>query len=501
MGVKRFFLKVFSFTLGTLISRITGLFREMVFAFLFGASYATDCFNVAFRIPNLLRDMFSETALSAAFVPTFCEKMKKGEKKELFLFASNVLNFLLLAVGGLTLLLIIFAPYVVKIISLGFSKESTKYLLTLKLTKIMLPFLFFISLASWAMGILISYGYFFISAFASSVFNIISLLIPLTTYSLFLKAHLEPIFSMAYGVLFGSIFQFLFLLIFLKKTGYCYYLYLNLADASFKRVIKLYLPMLLGLAAYQINFFVNTILITFLEEKSITYLNYAYRIMHLPAGLFGVAVGSVSLCEFSLTEKEKLKEELFYPIKINTLIILPITLIFIILSLPLTQILYQRGRFTFTDSYYTAIALSLYSLLIFPSSLVRVFAAYFYSLKDTKTPAFIGFLSVALNIFLNLFLMKKIGFKAFPISSSIATFLNATLLYLLLKKKEKINIFKERKKFFLKILLLLIPFAFLNYFSFKFFTFLKLPLSLALPFTFIIALTYLYPFLKKEGLF
>ena len=212
MGVKRFFLKVFSFTLGTLISRITGLFREMVFAFLFGASYATDCFNVAFRIPNLLRDMFSETALSAAFVPTFCEKMKKGEKKELHLFASNVLNFLLLAVGMLTLLLIIFAPYVVKIISLGFSKESTKYLLTLKLTKIMLPFLFFISLASWAMGILISYGYFFISAFASSVFNIISILIPLITYSLFLKAHLEPIFSMAYGVLFGSIFQFLFLL-------------------------------------------------------------------------------------------------------------------------------------------------------------------------------------------------------------------------------------------------------------------------------------------------
>jgi putative peptidoglycan lipid II flippase len=501
MGVKRFFLKVFSFTLGTLISRITGLFREMVFAFLFGASYATDCFNVAFRIPNLLRDMFSETALSAAFVPTFCEKMKKGEKKELFLFASNVLNFLLLAVGGLTLLLIIFAPYVVKIISLGFSKESTKYLLTLKLTKIMLPFLFFISLASWAMGILISYGYFFISAFAQTVFNIISILIPLITYSLFLKAHLEPIFSMAYGVLFGSIGQFLFLLIFLKKTGYCYYLYLNLADASFKRVIKLYLPMLLGLAAYQINFFVNTILITFLEEKSITYLNYAYRIMHLPAGLFGVAVGSVSLCEFSLTEKEKLKEELFYPIKINTLIILPITLIFIILSLPLTQILYQRGRFTFTDSYYTAIALSLYSLLIFPSSLVRVFAAYFYSLKDTKTPAFIGFLSVALNIFLNLSLMKKIGFKAFPISSSIASFLNATLLYLLLKKKEKINIFKERKKFFLKILLLLIPFAFLNYFSFKLFSFLKLPLSLALPFTFIIALSYLYPFLKKEGLF
>uniref|UniRef100_A0A7V3ZV01 Probable lipid II flippase MurJ n=1 Tax=candidate division WOR-3 bacterium TaxID=2052148 RepID=A0A7V3ZV01_UNCW3 len=502
MGAKRFFLKVFSFSFGTLISRITGLFREMVFAFLFGASYATDCFNIAFRIPNLLRDMFSETALSAAFVPTFCEKMKKEEKKELSLFASNILNFLLLSVGMLTLLLILFAPYVVKIISLGFTKETPKYLLTLKLTKIMLPFLLFISLASWAMGILISYGYFFISAVASAVFNIVSILIPLFTYSIFLKAHLEPIFSMAYGVLFGSIFQFLFLLIFLKKTGYQYYFHLNLADADLKKVIKLYLPVLLGLAAYQINFFINTILITFLEEKSITYLNYAYRIMHLPAGLFGVAVGSVSLQEFSLTEKEKLKENLFLPIKINTLILLPITLVFILLSSPLTRLLYERGRFTSTDSYYTSIALFLYSFLIFPSSLGRIFASYFYSLKDTKTPALISFFSVSLNILLNLILMKKIGFKAFPVSASISSFSQATLLYLLLKKKEKINIFnKERKKFFFRIIILLIPFSFIIYFSFRFFEFLKLPLFFSLIFTLILAFLYLFPLLKKERLF
>lgn len=502
MLFKSFFLKVFSFTFGTLISRLTGLLREMVFAFLFGASYATDCFNVAFRIPNLLRDMFSETALSAAFVPTFCEKMKKEEKKELSLFASNILNFLLLAVGSLTLLLIFLAPYFVKIISLGFEKESLKYLLTLKLTKIMLPFLLFISLGSWAMGILISYGYFFISAVASAVFNIISILIPLLTYSLFLKANLEPIFSMAYGVLFGSLFQFLFLLIFLKKTGYQYYFYLNLTDPDFKRVIKLYFPVVFSLAAYQINFFINTILITFLEEKSITYLNYAYRIMHLPAGLFGVAVGSVSLQEFSLAEKEEIKENIFLPIKINTLIILPITLIFLLLSLPITQLLYQRGRFTFTDSYYTSIALFLYSFLIYPSSLSRVFSAYFYSKKDTKTPALISFLSVALNITINLILMRKIGFKAFPLGATIAAFFQAILLYLLLKKKEKISIFnKERKRFFFKILILLIPFSFIIYLSFKAFFLLKLPLFFSLTFTFLIAFAYLFPLLKKEGLF
>ncbi|MEO0113269.1 MAG: murein biosynthesis integral membrane protein MurJ [candidate division WOR-3 bacterium] len=503
MEFKRFFLKVSSFTVGTLISRITGLLREMVFAYLFGASYATDCFNVAFRVPNLLRDMFSESALSAAFVPTFCEKMKKEEKKNmspsLSLFASNVLNFLILIVGSITLLLIIFSFYVVKIISFGFSQNPTKFTLTLSLTKIMLPFLFFISLASWAMGILIAYGYFFVSAVSSAIFNIFSILIPIFTYTIFLKLNYEPILSMAYGVLFGSIFQFFFLLIFLKKLGYKYYFYLSLKDEALRRVFKLYLPVIFGLAAYQINFFVNTILITFLEEKSITYLNYAYRVMHLPAGLFGVAVGSVSLQEFSLSEREELKDNIFLPIKINILLLLPATLIFIILSLPITRILYERGRFSFTDSYYTAIALSLYSFLIFPSSLVRVFASLFYSLKDTKTPALIGFLSVFLNILLNLILMRKIGFRAFPISASIAAIFQTSLLYSLLKKRIGIKIINnETKEFFKKTLYFLIVFSLALYFLYKIFNLLKIPFILSFILTIIISsFIYLY-FLRKN---
>lgn len=502
MEFKRFFLKVSSFTVGTLISRITGLLREMVFAYLFGASYATDCFNVAFRIPNLLRDMFSESALSAAFVPTFCEKMKKEEKGKmtpsLSLFASNVLNFLILVVGLLTLLLMVFSFYVVKIISFGFAQNPTKFVLTLGLTRIMLPFLFFISLASWAMGILIAYGYFFISAVSSAVFNIFSILIPLFTYTIFLKLNYEPILSMAYGVLFGSIFQFLFLLIFLKKLGYKYNFHLSLKDEALKRVFKLYLPVIFGLAAYQINFFVNTILITFLEEKSITYLNYAYRVMHLPAGLFGVAVGSVALQEFSLLEREEIKDNISVPIKINTLLLLPASLLFIILSLPITRLLYERGKFSFIDSYYTAIALSLYSFLIFPSSLVRVFASLFYSLKNTKTPAIIGFLSVFLNISLNLILMRKIGFKAFPISASTATFFQAGLLYLLLKKRIGIKIITtETKGFFLKNLIFLILFSLSLYFPFRFFNMLKFSYFLSFLLTLFIGSVIYFYFIKK----
>ncbi|MCS7249497.1 MAG: murein biosynthesis integral membrane protein MurJ [candidate division WOR-3 bacterium] len=506
MEFKKFFLKVSSFTLGTLISRITGLFREMVFAYLFGASYATDCFNIAFRIPNLLRDMFSESALSAAFVPTFCEKMKGKEKRNmdysLSLFASNVLNFLILIVGIITLLLILFSFYVVKIISFGFAQDLIKFNLTLNLTRIMLPFLFFISLASWAMGILIAYGYFFVSAVSSAIFNILSILIPLFTYTLFLKLNYEPILSMAYGVLFGSLFQFLFLIIFLKRLGYRYYFYLSLKDEALRKVFKLYLPVIFGLAAYQINFFVNTILITFLEEKSITYLNYAYRVMHLPAGLFGVAVGSVALQEFSFSEKEEIKDNIFVPIKINTLLLIPASLIFIILSLPITRILYERGRFSFADSYYTAIALSLYSLLIFPSSLVRVFASLFYSLKNTKTPALIGFLSVFLNISLNLLLMRKIGFKAFPISASLATFFQAIILYFLLKKKVGIKIInKETKGFFLKTSYFLILFSLSLYFFYHFFNFLKISYILSFFLTLLISGFIFLSFLKKMQIF
>lgn len=501
MQFKSFFLKVSSFTIGTLISRITGLLREIVFAYLFGASYATDAFNVAFRVPNLLRDMFSESALSAAFVPSFCEKMKKEEKKnmtkELSLFASNLLNLLILFVGMITLFLIIFSPYIVRIICLGFLENPIKFNLTLNLTRVMLPFLFFISLSSWVMGILISYGRFFISAVCSAIFNIFSILIPLLTYTLFLRLKLEPILGMAYGVLIGSIFQFLFLLIFLKKTGYRYYLYLSFSDPELKKVYRLYFPVVIGLAAYQVNFFVNTVLVTFLEEKSITYLNYAYRVMHLPAGLFGVAVGSVALAEFSFLEKRELKNNIFLPIKINITLLLPAALTFMILALPITRLLYERGRFTYQDAYFTAIALFLYSFLIFPSSLVRIFASAFYSLKDTKRPALVGFLAVFINIILNLYLMGKIGFKAFPISASIASFFQAIFLYILLKKRTQINIFnKETKGFFLRISIYLGLFSLLVYFSNKFFNFLRLPFILTLLFPFLFFLFILRATLK-----
>ncbi len=428
--------KVSSFTIGTLISRITGLLRESVFAYLYGASTSTDAFQVAFRIPNLLRDLFSEAALSASFVPTFVGKIKrKDSAEELWRFASNLFNLILIFVGGIVLLAILCSPAIVNLLGMGYKNIPQKIELTTALTRLMFPFLLFVSLASLMMGILFSFGNFFIPSIAPSFFNIISIIIPLITFKIFLASGKDPIYAMAYGVLFGALFQLLCQIPALRSKGFNYKLYLNLKDSEARRVFTLWIPMVFGLAAYQINFAVNTFLITFLAEKSITYLNYAYRIMHLPAGLFGVAVGTVALQEFSLVAKDEFQNKIDEALRLTAILTLPVSAILIALAYPVSQLLYERGQFTNIDTLYTSKALFLYTFAVFPSACVRTFAASFYSLKDTKTPAFIAIFIVALNIFINLKLMKILGYLSFPLATSLVSTLNAILLYTFLQRR------------------------------------------------------------------
>ncbi len=462
--------RVGSFTLGTLISRITGLARESVFAYLYGASMATDAFQVAFRIPNLLRDLFSEAALAASFVPTFCEKIKRQEREEdLWRFASNLGNLILIFVGGIVILAILFSPGIVNIIGMGYKNILGKIELTTALTRIMFPFLLFVALASLVMGILFSFGNFFIPSVSPAFFNIISILIPLFTFKVFLSMGKDPIYGMAYGVLLGAVFQLLCQIPALRRQGFRYKLYLSLQDAETRRVFALWVPMVFGLAAYQVNFAVNTFLITFLEERSITYLNYAYRVMHLPAGLFGVAVGTVALQEFSMVAKEELKERIDGALRLASVLTLPVSAILIGLAYPVTQLLYERGRFTNLDTLYTSQALFLYTFSVFPAACVRTFASSFYSLKDTKTPALIAVGIVALNILLNLSLMGRLRYLAFPLTLSLVSYLNAGLLYFLLQKRVGVLLGRDFLIFFVKVLSLSLFFGFFAYYGFLFF--------------------------------
>ncbi len=427
-----------AFTIGTAISRILGLIRESVFAYLYGAGRSTDAFNAGFRIPNLLRDLFAETALSAAFVPILSAEKNKGKENQNFL-ASNVFNVLILVVGITVLLGIIFAPYIVQVIAFGFGKIPHKLELTSHLTAVMFPFLLFIALAAWAMGYLNTEREFFIPSLAPAFFNILSIATPIVLFLYLQKRGVDPIFGMAIGVLLGGLFQFLIQIPMLFKKGFHYKFYLNLRDPNIRKIFLLFIPVAAGLAASRINVAVDTILISFLQEKSMTWLNYAFRIMHLPLGLFGIAVGTVALPTISKFVIEKnlpeVKSTLFDSLKLVLFLTISTSIIIAFLALPITRLIYERGRFTPLDTLATTQALILYILGVPFAAGLRNVAAVYYAYKDTKTPMVASFIAVAINIVLNLTLMRIIGFRAFPLSTTVSSFINIYILFRYLPKK------------------------------------------------------------------
>lgn len=420
-----------SFTIGTTVSRLLGLAREMVFAHLFGSSRSTDAFNAAFRIPNLLRDLFAETSLSAAFVPVLTDEKGKG-KPQANLLASNIFNTLLLVVGFLTILGMIFCRPVASLVAMGFSQIPEKLSLTASLTFITFPFLLFVSLAAWAMSYHNTEGSFFVPSVAPAFFNVFSIAVPLAMFGWYTARGGDPIFGAAIGVTVGGLMQFFIQVPGVFRRGYRYCFYLNWRDPQFRKVMALFIPVAIGLAGSRINVFVNTILISYLAERSMTWLNYAYRIMHLPLGLFGLAVGTVALPRFSRlvleNNADELKRSLIDSLKMVFFLTVPSSLLIASFAYPLTRLIYQRGQFLATDTIAVSQALILYVLGIPFISALRSVASVFYAHKDARAPMYASFTSIALNIVLNLALMKPLGFKAFPLSASVASVANIYIL-------------------------------------------------------------------------
>ncbi|MEO0085191.1 MAG: murein biosynthesis integral membrane protein MurJ [candidate division WOR-3 bacterium] len=434
----RFTRRVGLFTVGTLVSRILGVVRESVFAYLFGAGMATDAFNVAFRIPNFLRDVFAESALSAAFVPAFVESLNKEDRQRTWRFASAVVTVLGLALSILVILGIIFAPQVVRVVALGFADEPAKFNLTVVLTRIMFPFLLFVALAAWAMGVLNACGTFFTPAVAPAAFNVFSAVVPLISYGWLRSRGVNPIAGMAWGVTIGAAAQFLIQVPHLFRHGFRFRPLLDLGDERLRRVFTRWIPVVLGFASWQVSALVNTFLLAFLPEGSVTWVNYAYRIQHLPAGLFGVAIGAVALAEFShaaSSSADLVRQRFRHAMGLVSVLTLPAALILLALSVPVVRLVYQHGRFTAMDTAFTAQALALYSLGIWAAAAARNCAAGFFSLGDTRTPAIAAAGSVLLNIVLNLVLMRIIGFLSFPLVTSLTQFAYFGLLFLLLRRR------------------------------------------------------------------
>jgi putative peptidoglycan lipid II flippase len=427
-----------SFSIGTGISRIFGLGREIIFAHLFGAGTATDAFNVAFRLPNLFRDLFADYALSTAFVPVLTAQREKG-KEAMNRFASDVLNTLLLVVGILTAAGMVFAPWLAKAIAPGFGHIPGKSVLTAKLTAIVFPFLLFIALAAWAMSYLNTEGDFFLLSIAPAFFNVVSVALPVALFASYKSRGRNPIFAWAIGVTVGGVVQFLCQMPRVRKRGFRYTPYLNFKDPEFRLAMSLFIPVAIGLSSSRVNLFVNISLISLLEEKSITWLNYAYRIFFTPLGLFGVAVGTVALPSFVRLVQDNrlddLRRSLTDSLKMVLFLTVPTSAVIGFLAHPITSIIYERGKFTAADTGATSIMLALFMIGLPFAAALRNVASVFYAHNDARWPMFASFASVGTNIGLNLILMRVLGYKAFPLSASVGTVVNVVLLYAWLPKK------------------------------------------------------------------
>ncbi len=445
-------------SLATAGSRVLGLVREQVFAYLFGAGLATDAFVAAFRIPNLLRDLFAEGAMSAAFVPAFSKKLSLEGKQNAFFLFNLVGNALVVILAVVVLLGIFFAPAIVSAIAPGFEKIAGKAELTAEMARIMFPYLILVALAALTMGVLNSLGHFAWPAFSSSFLNIGMIAAGFLLCPLFDP----PILGMAYGVLLGGLLQWVVQLPSLRKEGYRYRSVFSFRHPELLTVAGLVVPALVGIASTEINIFVNTQIASLMPEGAVSYLNYAFRLMHFPLGVFGVALATVSLPTLSQKVAAQDRKGVAEPAESGLGLVfflnLPASHFLIVVAVPIVSVLYQHGRFGSDDTLATAAALQLYAIGLLGYSGVRVLAPVFYAFADTKTPVKVGILSVFSNIVLNLSFYKLgFGFQWLAFSASFSAFVNFFVLLFLFRKKmpewETGPVFQKFLKIFLSALL------------------------------------------------
>ncbi len=404
-------------------------------AYFFGAGMATDCFVAAFRIPNLFRDLFAEGALSSAFIPVFKEKLVKEGKEEAFRLAALTISALLLIVGIVVALGILFSPQLVFISAKGFLTNPAKFELTINLTRIMFIYLLMVSISAVFMGILNSVGKFGIPALSPALFNIGMILSPVILYNYFDI----PIYTMALGVLVGGIGQMVFQIPSLLNIGFRFKFSLKLADKGIRRIVRLIAPMILGLSASRINILVNTLLASLLIEGAMSYLNFAYRLMHFPLGVFAVAVGTVALPKLSgevaRNQIDQLVKIFNESLSLTMFLVIPSAVYLAGFSDDLVRLIYERGAFGAEATSNTSFALFFYALGLIGFAGVRVTAPAYYAMGDAKRPMQYSIFTVALNLGLNFAFIPIWGFAGLAMATSVAGILNFALLLFNLKKK------------------------------------------------------------------
>ncbi len=425
--------------LATITSRVLGLVRDQVLAYYFGAGDAMDAFRIAFRLPNILRDLFAAGAMSPALVPTFTRALALEGRERAWRIGNNAINLMVAVTGVLVVSGIVFARPLLTAYAGSFSQVPGKFELTLLLARIMFPFLTLITVAAVLMAMLNALHRFFVPALAPAMFNVATILCAWLLIPAASTMGINPIVIIAVGTLLGGAGQILIQWPALRREGFRYQAVFDVHDPALQRMTRLMGPGIAGLAALQMNLLVNSWLATGLGTGAVSWLDYAFRLMYMPLGLFGVSIATAALPGISRhaasNDDAAVREVVSTGLRMMLVLNVPATAGLVALATPIVMLIFEHGRFTSGDTAATAAALTCYAPGLIGYSAVKLTAPVFYALGTSRLPLTASALSVGVNIALNLALVRSLGHRGLALGTSIAALTNAAILLVMLRKR------------------------------------------------------------------
>jgi putative peptidoglycan lipid II flippase len=430
-----------SASIATMASRVLGVVREMVLATLFGPSNAMDAYRIAFRLPNMLRDLFAEGVMSAAFVPTFTRRLTLDGKPSALRLGLVATNALVVITGTFVLLGILFAEPLVRLfVSADYAARPHQIELTVFLSRIMMPYLTFIAVAATAMGMLNALHHFFLPALSPAMFNIVSIVSTLSLVRVMPLLGLPEVTAIAFGTALGGFAQWAMQLPVLRREGLRYQAVLDWHDEGLRSMLLMMGPGTVGLAATQINLLVASYLASS-ETGVVSTLEWAFRVMYLPIGLFGVSIAAATLPAVSRQHAEQdtraVRATVVNGLSLMLMLNIPATVGLLVLATPIVRVMYEHGRFTAHDTVATAAALQLYAVGLVGYSIVRIVSPVFYAIGANRTPVVVGIVTVLLNAALSVALVRgtTLAYRGLPLATSMAAIFNCVVLMLLLRQR------------------------------------------------------------------
>ena len=418
----------------TVVSRILGYARDFVIARAFGAGFATDAFFVAFRIPNLLRRLFAEGAFSQAFVPVLAQAKNTRGEEEVRTLIDGAATLLFLALVVVAAIGMAAAPLVVYISAPGFASDPEKFELTATMLRITFPYIVFIALVAFSAGVLNTWNRFSVPAITPAFLNL-SFIVGALAFGRYFE---RPVLVLAWAVFFGGALQLAFQVPFLAKLGLLPRWRLDWRHPGVRRILKLMAPAAFGVSISQVSLLINTIFASFLVSGSVSWLYYADRLMEFPAGVLGVALGTILLPSLSKYHADDNREEysrlLDWGLRLTILLAVPSAAALAVLALPLVCALFNYGRFTEQDAWRVRDALVAYSVGLIGMILVKILAPGFYARQNIATPVKIGIATLIVTQALNLAFIVPLRHAGLALAIGLGACLNAALLYWFLKK-------------------------------------------------------------------